>query len=98
MTKQECERPSFFPKILARIVCNQELKHVIAWKSACSFLVHDCHRLEQEVLPLYFRHGKYSSFVRQLNMYGFKKVRGAGALIFSHPLFTQENISNRVFP
>lgn len=35
----------------------------------------DPKRLEAEVLPRYYRHGHFTSFVRQLNFYNFK-VRG----------------------
>ena len=36
--------------------------------------VHDPHRLESEILSRYFRHSKYSSFQRQLNYFGFRKI------------------------
>lgn len=37
-----------------------------------SFHVKDPTRLEQEVLPRYFRHSRFQSLVRQLNFYDFK--------------------------
>lgn len=54
------------------------------------FVVHSIAELERRVLPEYFRHGKYSSFVRQLNMYGFHKLRASSdETVFCHAAFTE---------
>ena len=42
--------------------------------------VHHPARLESEVLGRYFRHSKYSSFQRQLNYFGFRKIAGKGKM------------------
>jgi osomolarity two-component system response regulator SKN7 len=40
-----------------------------------SFVIKDKHHFEKNILVQHFRHCNFSSFVRQLNKYGFKKVR-----------------------
>jgi hypothetical protein len=40
-----------------------------------SFMIKDPDRFAQTVIPQYFSHSNFSSFVRQLNFYGFRKVK-----------------------
>ncbi|XP_045670985.1 heat shock factor protein 4 isoform X3 [Ursus americanus] len=79
-----------------------------SWQSGTSFLVSDQSRFAKEVLPQYFKHSNMASFVRQLNMYGFRKVVSIeqGGLLrperdhveFQHPSFVRgrEQLLERV--
>ncbi|ETN02371.1 hypothetical protein PPTG_16589 [Phytophthora nicotianae INRA-310] len=44
-----------------------------------SFVVKQPAAFAEHVIPTYFKHRKFSSFVRQLNLYGFRKVRATSA-------------------
>ena len=44
----------------------------------------------QNTLKIYFRSASFHSFCRQLNLYGFKRVKGTGFIRFCHPLFKRD--------
>lgn len=78
-----------FPRKLFEILC-REPGDVIGWSSpgSSSFVIKDMDEFVTYILEKYFRHQKYSSFQRQLNLYGFRKVsKGSEAGAYSHKYF-----------
>eukprot|EP00611_Tribonema_gayanum_P025718 TRINITY_DN5941_c0_g1_i1.p1 TRINITY_DN5941_c0_g1~~TRINITY_DN5941_c0_g1_i1.p1 ORF type:complete len:495 (+),score=225.05 TRINITY_DN5941_c0_g1_i1:211-1695(+) len=93
------DEPVFLRKTYDMInSCDQTLA---GWSAkGDTFVIKDPDRFAAEVIPTFFKHSKFSSFVRQLNFYGFRKVkaldgRDAGAAAaagwweFKHDLFTR---------
>ncbi|CAI2178370.1 6182_t:CDS:2 [Funneliformis geosporum] len=66
--------PAFLNK-LYNMVNDPQSNDLITWSEAGnSFLVKRPQDFAKEVLPRFFKHNNFSSFVRQLNMYGFHKI------------------------
>ncbi|CDY34229.1 BnaA01g24460D [Brassica napus] len=57
------------------LVEDSRTNHVVSWSQANnSFIVWDPESFSMTLLPIFFKHNNFSSFVRQLNTYGFRKV------------------------
>ncbi|KAL7335312.1 hypothetical protein PS15p_200804 [Mucor circinelloides] len=97
-TTQKPVHTNTFVHKLYNMVVDVHYQHLISWAyTGSSFIVCNIMEFSRDVLPKHFKHNNFSSFVRQLNMYGFHKVnkspRGHRTLAenqiweFSHPKF-----------
>ena len=74
----ECLHGNPVPPFLSKtfdLVDDPSLDPIISWGSTgASFVVWDPMEFSRLVLPRNFKHNNFSSFVRQLNTYGFRKI------------------------
>jgi len=64
-----------FPVKLHKILSKLEFADVVSWlPHGRSWRVLKPKAFEEKVVPLYFRHAKYASFMRQVNGWGFKRM------------------------
>ncbi|XP_066507672.1 heat shock factor protein 1 [Hoplias malabaricus] len=98
--KQSWPVPAFLTKLWT-LVDDRSTNQLVRWSSGgSSFLIVDQLHFSKDVLPLYYKHSNITSFIRQLNMYGFHKVapvsggllkeEGQDCVEFQHEFFTKD--------
>ena len=82
------EIPSFLIKLYQILESNQ-YKDIIDWdETGKLFIIKNLNGFCEKVLPIYYKHNNYSSFVRQLNMYDFHKIRNKdNFIVYEHSMF-----------
>lgn len=73
------EVPIFLRKTYHMInTCDE---NVASWgEDGTTFVVKNPDTFEKVIIPQFFKHSKFSSFVRQLNFYGFRKIKFADTI------------------
>mmetsp|Transcript_20243 Transcript_20243/g.31273 ORF Transcript_20243/g.31273 Transcript_20243/m.31273 type:complete len:550 (-) Transcript_20243:258-1907(-) len=89
MTSPASAKEPPFPVKLHRILSNTEFQEYITWlPHGRSWRVLKPKAFEEKVIPLYFRHAKYASFMRQVNGWGFKRMtQGPDHNSYYHEMF-----------
>ena len=89
--KKKGEYPNFLLK-LYQILENESYKDIIHWtEDGKYFIISNLHDFTEQILPKYYKHNNYSSFIRQLNMYDFhKKKSGQNEHVFHHQNFIKD--------
>ncbi|ABW97972.1 hsf (nucleomorph) [Hemiselmis andersenii] len=78
--------PPFLSKLFA-LVNDSYWNELIRWENnGQTFIITDPIEFSKKILPSYFKHKNFSSFLRQLNKYGFSKL-SPDEWIFGHKEF-----------
>lgn len=87
--KQASSIPTSFLQKLYDMLSNESISNIIAWDSdGTEFVIFNMNEFAEKVLPIYFKHSNFASFIRQLNMYDFHKIRSnSQEHIYKHHLF-----------
>eukprot|EP00592_Proboscia_alata_P024970 CAMPEP_0194448074 /NCGR_PEP_ID=MMETSP0176-20130528/129364_1 /TAXON_ID=216777 /ORGANISM="Proboscia alata, Strain PI-D3" /LENGTH=657 /DNA_ID=CAMNT_0039275009 /DNA_START=1023 /DNA_END=2992 /DNA_ORIENTATION=+ len=73
--KSKSNASANFPSKLHEILSRDDITDIIAWAPhGRSWRVLKPKAFEEKIIPQYFRHGKYNSFTRQVNGWGFRRI------------------------
>lgn len=86
-----------FPEILFQILNDAEMKNfdwIISWlPDGDGFKVHDKEAFVEETLPIYYGMTKYKSFIRQLGLYEFQRIKNGVVISDTTTTNTQKKLS-----
>lgn len=87
--KGQRQKATRFPVKLMQVLSSGRYDHIISWTpDGLSFVVKKPSLLVSDVLPLYFKEVKYTSFTRKLHRWGFVKIlRGKELSAYFHKSF-----------
>eukprot|EP00331_Platyophrya_macrostoma_P028447 CAMPEP_0176443562 /NCGR_PEP_ID=MMETSP0127-20121128/22511_1 /TAXON_ID=938130 /ORGANISM="Platyophrya macrostoma, Strain WH" /LENGTH=354 /DNA_ID=CAMNT_0017828843 /DNA_START=59 /DNA_END=1123 /DNA_ORIENTATION=- len=75
-TKQTAERVPKFIGIIYQMIEDPRYQEYVSWSTdGCAMLIKKPTEFAEYVLPIFFKHNNFSSFVRQLNLYSFRKKK-----------------------
>lgn len=87
----------FIRKLIEILEC-KDIYDIICWNvNGTSFIIKNLRTFIEIVLPRFYKHNNMSNFIRQLNMYNFKKLRIHASpvdppqLTYHNPLFIRDN-------
>ncbi|CAD8052315.1 unnamed protein product [Paramecium primaurelia] len=84
--------PKFVSKLI-EILDNQSYQEIISFdQKGDGIIIHQQELFENQILLNYFKHNHIDSFTRQMNNYGFKRVKNhQGKYEFKSPFFQKNN-------
>ncbi|KAG7900981.1 hypothetical protein KL907_004425 [Ogataea polymorpha] len=87
------KRPAFVMKLWNMVNDPSNSKYISWLPDGKAFQVSDRESFMRHVLPKYFKHNNFASFVRQLNMYGWHKIQdvNSGSLVQGEEVWQFEN-------
>lgn len=94
--RKDSEEPVFLRKTF--VMLGESPTEIVSWTSdGLSFVVNNADKFAEHIIPRYFKHNNMASFVRQLNFYGFRKVKHSRTITvdvdvieFKHPQFQRD--------
>jgi hypothetical protein len=84
--------PTSFLQKTFDMLNDSSLSSTVSWtEDGTEFVIYNTSEFSEKILPLFFKHSNFASFIRQLNMYDFHKLRSGGQEhIYKHPLFIRD--------